>query len=255
MEKEFAPLGPDKIGLSAKDIIYLIIFRELRKGPRIMRELYDAVVAEPVNLKSKSYIYQAIRDMEAFGWISCIEVIGMTKKMATTKAGVQKQEEFASEYLQTLQLLKNAADFFAFEITGTGRMEKPEWNDRALKHFNRIVNVRYLTRFLFMSILSHPQHKVDTVKNIYDLMKDRYGWQCGEGYIYELAHEMEDPSNGWIHGRWNSDRRHHYLFNLTPQGYEMIAKEREAALAFIRRLQTYTSNLLRLFPNSSGKGE
>nr|WP_275900763.1 hypothetical protein [Paenibacillus periandrae] len=234
--------------MSAKDIIYLIMFRELRTGPKIMRELYDAVVAEPINLKSKSYIYQCVREMEAFGWVICIETKGMMRTMSTTEAGIQKQIAFAETYLNTLQRLKNAADYFAFEITGTGKRERPIWDEGVLKHFNRLINVRHLARYLFLTILNNPEHGVKgTAISIYELMDKRYGWQCAEGYIYELAHEMENPSNGWLEGSWDSDRRNYYVFKLTYHGVNMIAQEGEVALRFIRNLQQYTRNLLRLF--------
>lgn len=247
MEKAPTPLGPDKIGLSAKDIIYLIVFRELKTEPKYMKELYDAVVEEPINLKSKSYIYQAIRDMESQGWISCIEVRGKARTMATTPAGEEKQEEFVSTYYNTLKRLKDAADYFAYEITGSGNKEKPVWDEGVLKHFNRLINVRHLARYLFLTILSRPEHNLETAKTVYELMDIRYGWQCGEGYIYELAHEMEDPSNGWLEGRWNSSRRHNYVYRLTDHGLKMISEEAEASLVYIRNLQKYTQNLLQLF--------
>ncbi|GAA0848040.1 helix-turn-helix transcriptional regulator [Paenibacillus glucanolyticus] len=250
MDKPLTPIAPNKLGLSAKDIIYLIVFRELQTHSKYMRELYDSVVEEPVNLKSKSYIYQAIREMEAQGWINCIEINGKTRTMATTEAGEKKREEFAATYLKTLIRLKDAADYFAYEITGTGNKNKPVWDEGVLKHFNRLINVRHLARYLFLSILNQPEYSAETAISIYELMNYRYGWQCGEGYIYELAHEMEDASNGWLEGRWNSNRRHNYVYRLTEHGSNMISKEGQAALSYIQNLQLYTHNLLRLFQHN-----
>lgn len=247
MEKAPTPIAPEKMGLSAKDIIYLIVFRELKDKPKYMKELYDAIVSEPINLKSKSYIYLAIREMESHEWIRCIEVRGKARTMATTNSGKKKQAEFVETYYATLRRLKGAADYFSYEITGSGSKEKPVWDEGVLKHFNRLINVRHLARYLFLTILSQPEHSLETAKSIYELMNKRYGWQCGEGYIYELAHEMEDPSNGWLVGRWNSSRRHFYVYRLTDHGLNMISNEAEAALVYIRNLQQYTRNLLHLF--------
>ncbi|QNR65250.1 hypothetical protein IAQ67_15155 [Paenibacillus peoriae] len=253
MQKSLTPLIPAKIGLSAKDVIYLIVFRELQNGPKYIRELFDSVITESVNLKSKSYIYQAVQDMDSKGWISCIETRGMKRIMAITESGTKKHEDFTNTYLNLLRHLKGAADYFAYIITGSGRKEQPIWDEGVLKHFNRLISVRHLARFLFLSILNDPEHNSGTVVNIYELMAKRYSWQCGEGYMYDLAHEMEDHSNGWVEGRWNSIRRHHYIYRLTDLGVLMISKEGESALNYIRNLQHYTRSLLRLFPNLNEK--
>lgn len=248
LEKTLTPLIPTKIGLSAKDVIYLIVFRELQNGPKYIKELFDSVINESVNLKSKSYIYQAVQDMDLRGWISCIETRGKRRIMTITTSGIKKHEQFINTYLNLLQRLKGAADYFAYIITGSGSREQPIWDEGVLKHFNRLISVRHLARYLFLLILNDLEHKSGTVVNIYELMEKRYNWQCGEGYIYDLAHEMEDISNGWVEGKWNSIRRHHYIYRLTDIGVLMISKEGEAALNYIRNLQQYTRSLLRLFP-------
>ncbi|MFX3643302.1 MAG: hypothetical protein ACE3L7_32420 [Candidatus Pristimantibacillus sp.] len=237
----------DGLGLSAKDIIYLIIFRELRIQPQVMKSLSETVVRESGNLNSTIYIYQVIREMASHNWVVQAERIGNHKIMAITDHGIKKQKELSSTYYVLLSELKDTTDYFVSELNGHPLKERPPMSDAVRKHFNRLINVRHLTRYLFLTILE--KEKACTCVEIYELMQLRYGWQCGEGYIYELAHEMEHPERGWIIGRWTSDRKHSYVYRLTQEGYTWISNECKDALEPIRSLQTYTVQLLKLFPS------
>lgn len=248
-KKKTDSLIPKKNGLSARNIIYLIIFRELKIGPKYMKELHDVVTSEPIKLKSKSYIYQAIQEMESFAWISCIETEGLKRTMAITNLGLMKLDDLIETYKSTIERLKKAADFFLYEIRGTRKNERLDWNLAENQLFNRLTNVRHLARYLFLTILNDPQHSAETVIDIYELIKSRYGWQCGEGYIYELAHEMEEPTKAWVEGKWNSSRRHHYVYRITEAGREAISREAEITASYLRALQEYSQNLFRLFPD------
>lgn len=239
----------DDLGLSAKDIIYLIIFRELRIKPQVMKSLSETVIRDSSNLNSTIYIYQVIREMASYNWVFQAERIGNQKIMAITDQGIKKQEELSSTYYVLLTELKETADYFVSELNGHPLSERPPMSEGVRKHFNRLVNVRHLTRYFFLTILE--KHKLSTCVEIYELMQLRYGWQCGEGYIYELAHEMEHPDRGWIAGRWTTDRRHSYVYWLTQEGYDWIAHECKDALEPIRSLQTYVTRLLQLFPSTN----
>lgn len=237
----------DGLGISAKDIIYLIIFRELLIEPQAMKSLSETVVRESGNLNSTLYIYQVIREMASYNWVVQAERIGNHKIMAITDQGIKKQEELSKTYYVLLRELKNASNYFLSELNGHPLKDRPPMSDAVRKHFNRLVNVRHLTRYFFLTILE--KEKACTCVEVYELMQIRYGWQCGEGYIYELAHEMEQPERGWIEGRWTSKRKHSYIYRLTQEGYNWIPHECKDALEPIRNLETYTVQLLKLFPS------
>lgn len=239
----------DGLGLSAKDIIYLIIFRELRIKQQVMKSLSETVIRESDNLNSTIYIYQVIREMVSHNWVVQSERVGNHKIMAITEQGIKKQQELAGTYYVLLRELKETADYFVSELNNQPISERPPMSEGVRKHFNRLINVRHLTRYLFLKILE--KQKVCTCVEVYELMKLRYGWQCGEGYIYELAHEMEHPDRSWIRGEWTSDRRHSYMYKLTQEGFSWINHECKDALESIYPLQSYTVRLLKLFPEGT----
>lgn len=71
--KDEVKLAPERLGLSTKDIIYLIVFRELSSDKGYLSDMYQVVRTELSALekgKGRSYYYQVVNEMERFGWIS-----------------------------------------------------------------------------------------------------------------------------------------------------------------------------------------
>lgn len=249
-EKNEVKLAPERLGLSTKDIIYLIVFRELSHDKGYLSDMYQVVRAELSALdkgKGRSYYYQVVNEMERFGWISLQGTDGKKKIYEISESGEAKIETFRSSYLDSISSLNHMADFLVYVITGSGSSKAPSLLIDQLKLFNRLINVRYLTRFLILKILSDRTHQSETAIDILQLIKERYHWQCAEGYIYELLHEMEDSEHEWVYGLWQDERRRYYFYRITDQGMNALPQEEEAALVFIRNLKNYTGLMLKLF--------
>lgn len=250
--KEDFQLGPERLGLSERDIMYLLVFRELHKHAASPSEMYEVVREELKTIdrgRARSYLYHVVSQMESFGWIENIQTEGKNNKKyySITSTGRAKVDSFRESCMSSIMSLKQMADHFAYHITGTGNPEPLELKLEQRKMFSRLINVRHLSRFLFLKILSEPEHREETGKKIWYLLKERYQWQPAQGYFYELAHEMESDQ-GYIQGSWTTSRRSSYVYRLTDQGMEAIEEEAEAALFFIRQLQKYTRFILNLFP-------
>ncbi|WP_178076121.1 helix-turn-helix transcriptional regulator [Paenibacillus oralis] len=250
--KDDFQLGPERLGLSERDIMYLLVFRELHKHNASPSEMYDVVREELSTIdrgRARSYLYHVVSQMESFGWIETIRTKNKNNKKyyAITSTGRAKVDSFRESCLDSIKSLKGMADHFSSHITGTGNPEPMELTLAQRKMFSRLINVRYLSRYLILKILTEPDHREETGKNIWYLLKERHQWQPAQGYFYELAHEMEFDQ-GYIRGAWTTARRSSYIYRLTDLGIEAIDKEAEAALHFLRQLQKYTNFILNLFP-------
>ncbi|MEK5358075.1 helix-turn-helix transcriptional regulator [Paenibacillus sp. FSL L8-0709] len=248
--KDEVKLAPERLGLSTKDIIYLIVFRELSSDKGYLSDMYQVVRTELSALekgKGRSYYYQVVNEMERFGWISLQGTIGKKKIYELSESGREKIETFRSTYHESISLLNQMADYLLFVITGSGSSRAPSLSSEQLKLFNRLINVRFLTRYLILRILSDRSHQSETAIDILQLIRDTYHWQCAEGYIYELLHEMEDGEHEWVYGQWQDERRRYYYYRITDQGSMALSQEEESALMFIRNLKNYTGLMLKLF--------
>lgn len=246
-------LGPERLGLSERDIMYLLVFRELHNHAASPSEMFEVVREELMTInrgRARSYLYNVVSQMESYGWIETIRIENKNNKKyyAITNSGKAKVDSFRQSCMNSIICLKGLADTFAYQITGTGNPERPiDITLEQRKMFSRLINVRHLIRYLFLKILTEPEHREETGKNIWNLLKDRYQWQPAQGYFYELAHEME-TEQGYIRGTWTTARRSSYVYRLTDHGMAAIEKEAETALYYIRQLQNYTRFILNLFP-------
>jgi DNA-binding PadR family transcriptional regulator len=250
--KDEIQLGPERLGLSERDVMFLLVFRELHGTIASPADIYEVVREDLLAFgrgRARSYFYTVVSQMESFGWIEVTRTERKNNKKyyVITESGKAKISDFQDSCLESITSLKQMADHFAYHITGTGNEEPLQLNKQQRMMFSRLINVRHLIRFLFLKTLTEFDHHVETGKNIWLLLKDRYKWQCAQGYFYELAHEME-TEQGYITGNWTTARRSSYVYKLTDVGREAINKEAEAALFFIRELQKYTRFILNLFP-------
>lgn len=244
-------LGPERFGLSERDVMYLLVFRELHNtyaSPSdicgIVRE-YLACIDRGC---SRSYFYKVVNEMESFGWIETVRTENKNNKKyyAITSSGKQKLDSFRESCMESIVSLKVLADHFAYHITGTGNSESLELSPAQRRMFSRLINVRYLIRYLFLKILTEAEHREETGKKIWFQIKERYQWQPAQGYFYELAHEMETDQK-YIQGTWTTARRSSYVYRITDLGLSSIDKEAESAMFYIRQLQNYTRLILKLF--------
>jgi DNA-binding PadR family transcriptional regulator len=256
--KDNLQIGPERLGLSERDIMYLLVFRELHQQVASPSEIYEVVRQELAAIdrgRARSYFYNIIKEMDAFGWIETVRTERKNNKKyyAVTTTGKQKVDNLRESCIHTIMSLKKVADHFAYHITGTGNPTPLELSKEQRRMFSRLINVRHLIRYLILKILTESEHRQETGKNIWQLLKERFMWQPAQGYFYELAHEME-TDQGYIRGEWTTDRRSRYIYRITARGLEAIEKEAETAMFYIRQLQKYTRFILNLFPEHQQKG-
>lgn len=250
--KDEIQLGPDRFGLSEKEVMFLLVFRELGDTSASPADIFEVVREELATIergRARSYFYNVVSQMESFGWIETVrsEKKNNKKYYAVTKSGKEKVDSLRESCMNSILNLKKTADHFAYHITGVGNSEPNQLSPEQRKMFSRLINVRHLIRFLVLKTLSEKEHRAETGKNIYRLFKERYHWQPAEGYFYELAREME-TEQGYISGEWTTSRRNSYVYRITELGKTSIEKEAKSAMYFIKQLQKYTQFILNLFP-------
>lgn len=250
--KDDLQLGPERLGLSERDIMYLLVFRELHKHVASTSDFYEVIREELLTInrgRARSYLYNIVSEMESFGWIKVTLVADKSNKKyyVITASGYEKIDTFRQSFLGSISTLKEMADHFSYIITGSGSSKPVKQSVEQRRMFSRLMNIRHLVRFLFLSILSESEHRAETAKSLWNLLQDRYHWRPAQGYFYELAHEME-TEQGYIVGSWTTARRSSYVYRLTDRGAAAIQEEAETAIHYIRELQKYTRFIVNLFP-------
>lgn len=246
--KDDMDLTPDKVGLTQKDIIYLLIYKELEIAPQHPGGIYKKI-KEDIDenlIKSRAHFYKAVEEMHVNGWISYV-VNGRRKVYSMTKKGIEELKNYRDKYLVPFQEVKKLSGFIKDQITGSGRGQSvPDVSKEVRKLFNRLINVKELTIYLFLKILQvnpEPYARM-TAKEIYEAMAVSYGWVCSVGYIYETAHAIED--GGWADGEWKGARRTDYLYLLTDNGVKYIPKAAQDALYHAQKCHKFMHSIVPL---------
>lgn len=252
MKRRFVPLppkkdmkmSPEKLGLTQREVVYLFVFKELEENPQHPAAMFNKM-QESISenfLKSRANFYAAIDEMTEKTWISFI-IEGRKKIYSLTDEGKEKLEWYRKTYYLPFFEVKKLADFLLHRITGSRENHPPQEQDFPYqKLFNRLINVRELVIYLFLQALARNHER--TAKEIYKQIQEYYGWKCSVGYIYELAHEMEQKE--WLKGRWKGSRRTEYLYRLTDAGLKVLPKAEESSVYYIRNVQRFMKTVVYL---------
>lgn len=246
--KDDMELTPAHIGLTQKDIMYLYVYKELEDYPQHPGAIFKKLVEniDEKLMKSRAHFYKAVEEMNHNQWIA-YSMDGRKKIYSITDKGKEELKQYRDTYLEPFEAVKELSGFIQSSITGSAKgREVPEVSKDAQKLFNRLINVKELTIYLFLKILQdNPEPFAQmTAKEIYESMEAGYGWVCSNGYLYETAHAMEE--GGWIDGRWKGKRRTDYLYLLTENGEKYLPKAAEDALYHVRKCYRFMKAIIPL---------
>ncbi|ODP26662.1 hypothetical protein PTI45_03980 [Paenibacillus nuruki] len=241
----------ERMGLSERNIMYLLVFRELAVASNFPNAIYQSIKNELQYInrgKAQSYLYAVVDEMANFGWIEIIETQGTKKYYRITSSGHQKVENFRILFLQSIVNIKSVAQHFYDLISGGTPSAPVMLTPSEKKIFNRLVNVRHLTTYLILSMLSESSNSHLTGKQLWDLIGQRHLWQPGDKYIYEITRMMEEDKH-FIAGEWTNHRRSAYLYHITETGTLAINYEAQQSLHYLIEIIRYATYLILLFPS------
>jgi DNA-binding PadR family transcriptional regulator len=245
--------APDRLGISKVDLLYLIVFHQLTKGKMGSRELIDAIKSEMAvfdQQRTLSHIYDVLKSMESFGWISNLEARERNKIFGLTESGRQKLNWFETTYLETVNKILEMTKHFVHYFQGDPTYPAPELNDEEIKLLNRMISVKHTVRYLFLDMLEHQQNV--TGKQFLESMEQVHQWKMNDAYLYQLLRAIEGPE-GWIVGSWDDPRRRNtFYYQLTTEGKRIMPIEGANTVSLMKDVMRYTSNILRLFGKLPG---
>ncbi|MFC5449078.1 hypothetical protein ACFPOG_12465 [Paenibacillus aestuarii] len=253
--KEDMKLSPNQLGLTQREIMYIFVFKMLSQGSSHPAELFSQLQERVPQdfLKSRTNFYAAMEEMVKFGWITFVTE-GRRKNFSIASPGAEKMQWYKNTYYIPLSSVKVIANSLITKITGSSRDPVPESAKQHAKLFNRLINVRDLVIFFFLEALHRTKDL--TAKEVYDIIRQEYGWNCSEGYIYELAHELEGEVDKTdqteeriplIKGEWEGGRRRrNYRYRLTHEGLQMRTHAGDTALTYIKNVHRYLRAIVEL---------
>jgi DNA-binding PadR family transcriptional regulator len=167
-----------------------------------------------------------------------------------TEKGKELFTWYKSNFRERMTEVKLVIDRFMFDLTGSGSdpMVQHELPEEYRSYFSKIISVKDLVRYITLKIAqARPRFYMGEVGEI---LKSNFGWNASNGYLYDLAHEMEETD--LLVGRWEGEKRTKRFLWITDEGryhYKQIA---DSAAYQVREVQKYVTNVLLFLEEKQG---
>lgn len=219
----------ESLGLQQKDIFTLGTLHYLLEGTSHGQALYLKITDLFQNLSlSRSNFYKSLKAMEQRKVIR--RVADSNKKhifYEISKEGSEEYNSFGPIYQKKFEPIKRVVDLLYGDITGHAlkREEKEIMPEEHNLFFSKLISVRDIIKYLILKELlsgdKGTKRRSFYVAEMHQKLLDQFGWQCSQGYIYEVVHEMEEKEN-FLKGHWvgDSERRSMRRYILTDRGAE-----------------------------------
>lgn len=241
-------LQVEKLGFSQREFLTLFILRQLTFNTNYPKNIHQLLIEQfPEKVHSYDYLCKVTKQLESEGLLQILPK-GRANILTITSTGIHYLDQFELRFKAKLLEIKAVIDRFVKDITGSGQAT-PVVQQLGEEHrlfFSKLVSVKDLVRYV---TLKEGQKKRTSLYmgEISLLLKEKYGWEASNGYLYELAMEME--KEGLLRGRWESERRSKRLLTITDEGvyyYQQIANSTRERLL---KIQHFLTRILLLLQN------
>jgi len=205
--------------LSQGDIFKIVTLKVLSKQntdypASIMNKAHALITHRSINRRS---FYSAITKANNEGLIDIAERQDKLIYYRITEKGRDTYQTYYKTFYPSLEAIKTVVD--RLETVLKNERLRPE--EAALLHpeyrpfFSRLFSAKDIIRYYTLKRLK-VQKKL-YMAEISELLEYQLGWTPSIGYLYDIAHEMEEGA--LIVGRWDNDiRRNKRFYQLTDEG-------------------------------------
>lgn len=236
-----------KIGFSIGDTVKLLwLYRSSSQqvNPKELHDNYEQLF--PGRKVSYDYVARIAKRLEQESFLFMAQE-KQRKFYAATPAGKEHLHRYEELYYNQFREVVKVLDRIHYLLTKQG--PKPTLPEEPLhqdfrKYFAKLISVKDITRYM---IFSHGQNREDFyVAEVHEQMNELIGWAPSNGYLYEIAREME--AEGTIIGRWKEpEKRTVRLVHVTDEGVVFSKQIAANLLEQVENVSTYLKSFVAFF--------
>lgn len=233
--------------ISHKQLFQIMVLKRLEQKEGMILSLYEDMKEKlPGKKISRSHFYATINEMERIGFIEQHPRQDRRQKIYhITVQGKNKLLEYNGLYYEPYMALKRIVELFIHDLTGGSSLKRAAvlpLQPQQKKFFSKLINVREVIEWVMLKELIN---KEKFPADLLTYFQTHYGWQPGEGYLYEVVRSMEE--HGWIIGEWESDRRSKRIYQIDERGRQVLPRIQESVLYTMKNIRSFINNLLSVF--------
>ncbi len=236
--------------ITQQDFYAIYILKQLQIQCESVKSMFSHLTNDfPNKPLSQNYFYETVHFLKGKKAIAeaCIE--GKTTFYQITPEGETLFQQYLKHYKPPMLVLKEIADRFVHEITGTGNPKPAEFLTKDRTFFSSLVSVKNIIRYIILKEAIH--HSTIVISDIITLLETEFGWRASKSWIYEITHEMEENEEGGplLIGSWIGERRTKRYYSITERGKEVFNQIANDARSDALKAQHFINDLLVLFFN------
>ncbi|MDQ0220677.1 hypothetical protein ELQ35_06030 [Peribacillus cavernae] len=232
----------ESVGMSQREFLTLYLLHTLRKKANYPRAIHQGLKNQfSGKVHSYDYLCKICNRLVESCHLELYTNKGRNYYKITEK-GKELFTWYKSNFKERLTEVKLVIDRFMFDLTGSGShpLVTHDLPDEYRSYFSKLISVKDLVRYI---TLETAQSRTKLyMGEVADILKAHFGWIASNGYLYDLAHEMEET--GLLIGRWEGEKRTKRFLRITDEGryhYKQIA---DSAAYRVREIQKYLHDVL-----------
>lgn len=233
--------------ISHKELFQIMVLKHLEQEEGMILTLYEDLKEKlPGKKISRSHFYATIKEMEGRGFIE--QHLGQDRRKKIyhiTTHGKKQLMKYNGLYFEPYTALKHIVELFIYDLTGSNPLKRPlvlPLQPQQKKFFSKLINVREVIEWVMLKELIKNEKIPADLLTYFQL---NYGWQPGEGYLYEVVRSMEEL--GWITGEWENERRSKRIYQIDERGRHVLPRIEESVLYTMKNIRRFINNLLSVF--------
>lgn len=238
------PSFQDSVGFSVKDTLALYWLHVVSTIPTYPRDVYQQFAESfPGRKVGYEYVARVAKQMESNGFLTSTVYEGK-KVYSITDEGIKRLHNYQNTYFKRFNEVATVINRMYYHLTHNGK--KPEPTSMALHpdfrpYLAKLLSVKDVVRY--MALKMSLNRSSFYMAEVGEQLDDLFGWSPSNGYLYQLAREMEETD--LLFGQWRDERRTVRILKGTDAGNLFLHTVERSLLERVTSVRTYLHYILK----------
>jgi DNA-binding PadR family transcriptional regulator len=240
------PSFQQAVGFSVGDALSMFLLRSILEQQNYSKALYEQFNLEfPGRSVSYEYVARTANILENNGFLRS-RTEGRKKFFQITEKGKARLQEYKNIYALRFNEVSTVIDRFYYYLTRNGSLPQAEiepLHEDFRLFISKLLSVKDVVRF--MALRLSLNRRTFHMAEVQDQLNSLFGWSPSNGYMYEIALEMEETN--LLVGFWPNERRtvrNLYKTEESEQFFMIVSASLTERITQVRRYLHYVLKMV-----------
>lgn len=244
------PSFQESVGFSVKDTLALYWLHLVSINPTYPRDVYQQFVETfPGRKVGYEYVARVAKQLETNGYLTSTVSEGK-KVYSINDSGLIRLRNYQDNYFKRFSEVAAVINRMHHHLTHNGK--KPESPILPLHpdfrpYLAKLLSVKDVVRY--MALKMSLKRSTFYMAEVGEQLNDLFGWTPSNGYLYQLAREMEESD--LLIGQWRDERRTVRYLKGTEAGELFLPTVERSLVERVTSVRTYLQYILKFLNNET----